>query len=204
MKPTRLFLTTIFAALLVSCSQPPVPQDNFYRLQVTAPGTSLAKTPLDGTLEVARLLADGLTAGRPIVYSEAARPLEANEYHYHFWTDSPTVLLRDELVSYLRRAGVAKNVVTPEMRLEPDFVLTGKIKRLEQVRGDPSKVVISLELALRDRRGDRLLLVKTYDMEGETAGAAGWGGVGGVKTGWCAKYVPVWVGILRVLGKKRP
>ena len=188
MKPTRLFLTTIFAALLVSCSQPPVPQDNFYRLQVTAPGTSLAKTPLDGTLEVARLLADGLTAGRPIVYSEAARPLEANEYHYHFWTDSPTVLLRDELVSYLRRAGVAKNVVTPEMRLEPDFVLTGKIKRLEQVRGDPSKVVISLELALRDRRGDRLLLVKTYDMEGETAGAAVAAAVGGLNAGLAQIY----------------
>ena len=188
MKPTRLFLTAIFAAFLVSCSQPPVPQDNFYRLQVPAPATTLAKTPLDGTLEVARLLADGLTAGRPIVYSEAARPLEANEYHYHFWTDSPTVLLRDELVSYLRQAGVAKNVVTPEMRLEPDFVLTGKIKRLEQVRGNPSKVLVSLELALRDRREDRLLLVKTYDMEGETVGAGVAAAVGGLNSGLAQIY----------------
>jgi len=169
-KTTKLFLSALFAMVLASCAQPPVPQDHFYRLQVPMPGSELSKIPLTGTLEVARLQADGLTAGRSIVYSEAAHPLEANEYHYHFWTDSPTVILREELVSYLRQAGVATAVVTPEMRLEPDFVLTGRIKRLEQVRGNPSKVLISLELALRDRREDRLLQVKTYRMEGQTAG----------------------------------
>ncbi|MBT3358639.1 MAG: ABC transporter [Rhodospirillales bacterium] len=183
MKTTRLFFGALFVMLLASCAQPPVPQDHFYRLHVQMSGKALANPPLAGTLEVARLLADGLTAGRPIVYSEAARPLEANEYHYHFWTDSPTVMLRDELVSYLRQAGVAKTVITPEMRLEPDFILTGKIKRLEQVRGTPSKVVIALEIALRDRREDRLLLVKTYRTEGETAGADIAAAVSGINLG---------------------
>ncbi|MBL6929240.1 MAG: membrane integrity-associated transporter subunit PqiC [Rhodospirillales bacterium] len=183
MKTTRLLLSALFAVLLASCAQPPVPQDHFYRMEAPMPAGSLAKTPLAGTLEVARLQADGLTAGRPIVYSDAANPLEANEYHYHFWTDTPTVMLRDELVSYLRNAGAAKTVITPEMRLEPDFVLTGRIKRMEQIRGTVPKVLISLELALRDRREDRLVLVKTYRMEGETPGPGVAAAVGAMNAG---------------------
>ncbi len=182
-KTMRLFVSALFAVLLVSCAQPPVPQDHFYRMQVPMPASGLAKTPLAGTLEVARFQADGLTAGRPIVYSEAASPLEASEYHYHFWTDTPTVMLRDELVSYLRQVGAAKTVITPEMRLEPDFVLTGRIMRLEQVRGTSSKVLISVELALRDRREDRLMMVKTYSMEGDTAGPGVAAAVGAMNTG---------------------
>ncbi|MCG8512365.1 MAG: ABC-type transport auxiliary lipoprotein family protein [Rhodospirillales bacterium] len=166
----RSLLIAIGAAGLAACSQPPVPQDHFYRLQVLAPESAMSQPKLDGTLEVARLVADGLTAGRPIVFSEAASPLEVSEYHYHFWTEPPTVMLHDELVTYLRAANVARSITTPQLRLEPDYVLTGKIKRLEQVRGTPTKVAAVIELALRDRRDDRLLMVKTYSVENETEG----------------------------------
>ena len=73
-----------------------------------------------------RFVADGLTAGRPIVYSESGRPREVLEYHYHFWTEPPTILLRDQLVVYLRAAKVADTVVTPEHRVEPDYEARGQ------------------------------------------------------------------------------
>lgn len=157
------------ALLLVlgACAQPEVPTDRFYRLDVAAPETRLAKPPLAGTLEVSRFIADGLTAGRPIVYSESGRPREVLEYHYHFWTEPPTIMLRDQLVTYLRAANVASTVVTPEHRVEPDYELSGKIKRLEQVKGTPPGAVVELELALKRSADGQILLLDTYRIEAE-------------------------------------
>ena len=153
MKTVRWPIMVVFAALLAACSQPPVPQDHYYRLQVALPGTALASPRLPGVLEIPRFSAEGLMAGRPIVFSEATDPAEVNAYYYHFWLEPPGVMLRDQLVAYLRAAGVARTVVTPELRLEPDFVLTAKIKRIEQVRGASPKVVIALDVAVNSQKG---------------------------------------------------
>ncbi|MDP6572192.1 MAG: ABC-type transport auxiliary lipoprotein family protein [Rhodospirillales bacterium] len=166
-----LFLLLVPA--LGACAQPPVPQDTFYRLEVGAPEKVLSVPHLQGTLEIERLSADGLTAGRPIVYSRSDRPRELQEYHYHFWTEPPPVMLRDQLVAYLRRAKVASAIVTPEMRVAVDYALTGKIKRLERVIGASSgaaKAIVELELGVRQTAGERLLFLDTYRVE--TAAAA--------------------------------
>lgn len=170
MTKTFAALVVLVAAVLGACAQPPVPQDRFYRLQVAAPDKALAALRLDGMLEVDRFAADGLFAGRPIVHSDAGRSHEVTEYNYHFWTEPPPSMLRDQLVEYLRAAGVARTVVTPEMRVEPDFVLAGKIKRLEQIVGAPPRAAVSLELGLRRDATGELLLLRTY-AEVVTAGA---------------------------------
>ena len=162
LKPLVVLLTLAAAA----CgAPPPVPQDNFYRLQVTAPvapAATAGKTLLSGTLEVERLSADGLTAGRPIVYSNSAAAHELHEYHYHFWTEPPTVMLRDQLVAYLRGTNVAATVVTPELRARPDYILAGKIRRLERIVGSAPGAVLELELGLREAKTDKLMFVETY------------------------------------------
>ena len=168
MKTVRWPIILAFAALVAACSQPPVPQDHFYRLEVASPA-AMAAPRLPGVLEVSRFSADGLMAGRPIVFSEASNPAEVNAYYYHFWLEPPGVMLRDRLVAYLRAANVAKTVVTPELRIEPDFVLTAKIKRIEQVRGSSPKVVMAIDMALNSQKDDRLLLLKTYEVEKATA-----------------------------------
>lgn len=192
MKTARWPIIVVFAALLAACSQPPVPQDHYYRLQVASPPAVLAAPRLPGVLEVARFSAEGLMAGRPIVFSEAAAPAEVNAYHYHFWLEPPGVMLRDQLITYLRAAGVAKTVVTPELRLEPDFVLTAKIKRIEQVRGASPKVVIALDVAVNSQKDDRLVMLKTYEVEKATADngiAAAVEALGGVLTTIYARLV---------------
>ena len=143
MNPRILGLVLAMAAMLGACAQPPLP----------------------GVLEVERFVADGLTAGRPIVYSQSGQPHALHEYHYHFWVEPPTVLLRDQLVAQLRAAKVAKAVVTPEMRVDPDYVLTGKITRLERVVGAAPRAVVELELAVRQTGGDRLAFLQTYRVE---------------------------------------
>lgn len=160
-------LAVAAAGVVAACgSAPPVPEDQFYRLKaVRAESAAPAKLLFPGTVEIDRFVADGVTAGRPIVYSEAGKPYQVREYHYHFWTQPPTVMLRDELVSYLRVAKIAKAVVTPEMRVNADYVLTGKIIRLEKVVGTPAKAVLEIELGVRKATGGGLVFLETYRIE---------------------------------------
>lgn len=162
----------ILAGLVAACgSAAPVPEDQFYRLKaMRADGAASGKMLFPGTIEIDRFVADGVTAGRPIVYSEAGKPYQVKEYHYHFWTQPPTVMLRDELIAYLRAAGVAKAVVTPEMRVAADYVLTGKIIRLEKVVGQPSKAVLEIELGVRKATGGALIFLDTYRVESASDG----------------------------------
>lgn len=165
-------LAVAAAGVVAACgSAPPVPEDQFYRLKaVRAESAAPAKLLFPGTVEIDRFVADGVTAGRPIVYSEAGKPYQVKEYHYHFWTQPPTVMLRDELVSYLRAAKIAKAVVTPEMRVNADYVLTGKIIRLEKVVGTPAKAVLEIELGVRKATGGGLVFLETYRIEAASDG----------------------------------
>ena len=149
--------------LLAGCAQPQVvPKDHYYRLRVPAPAKVQTQPKLDGIIEIDRFSADGLVAGRSIVYSASDKPNQLMDYNYHFWTEPPTVLLRDQLIEYLRAAGVAKTVVTAELRVAPDFIISGKIKRFEQVRDASPHVVLEMELGLRQAGTDNLVYWGTY------------------------------------------
>lgn len=177
-KPENGWFGALAAAAMViglgACgSAPPAPEDHYYRLQATYAGGAPIANPLNGTLEVARFVADGLTSERGLVYSDAANPNSVHAYHYHFWTKPPTVLLRDELVKFLREAKVAKAVVTPEVRVAADYVLTGKIEHLEQLRGKRERTLLELELAVRGAADGKLLFLKTYRQENAAAAGVG-------------------------------
>ncbi|MBO6946532.1 MAG: membrane integrity-associated transporter subunit PqiC [Rhodospirillales bacterium] len=171
MKPVRKLMrrgvAMIALALLVAgcAAQPPVPSDKFYRLQAVFAAEPSSSPKFPGNFEIERFTADGLTAGRPIVYMEASDPNQLQEYHYHFWTQPPTVMLRDELVTYLRHAKIAGSVVIPEMRLEPQYVMTGRIRKLEQVIGQPNRTRMEIEIALRQPSTGKLLFLKSYEHE---------------------------------------
>ena len=182
-------LVVAAAGVLAACgSADPVPEDQFYRLRAVMSSAPLTKALFPGTLEIERFVADGLTAGRPIVYSEVGKPYQVKEYHYHFWTQPPTVMLRDELVSYLRAAKISSAVVTPEMRVSVDYVLTGKIMRLEKIVGKPSKAVIELELSLRKATGGKLIFLDTYRIEKQSDGSGVGSAVNSLNTALTAIY----------------
>lgn len=182
-------LALVSAGLVTACgSVAPVPEDQYYRLRAEMPSASSSKVLLPGTLEVDRFVADGLTAGRPIVYSEAGKPYQVKEFHYHFWTQPPTVMLRDELVSYLRARKVSDAVVTPEMRVPPDYVLIGQIKRLEKIVGTPPKAVLEIELGVRKASGGKLVFLDTYRIETQSSGNGVDDAVGSLNTSLTSIY----------------
>ena len=82
--------------VLAGCAaQPPVPADKYYRLQAVFAASPLSAQKFPGNLEIDRFTADGLTAGRPIVYIDSSNTNQLLEYHYHFWTQPPTIMLRE-------------------------------------------------------------------------------------------------------------
>lgn len=162
---TSTLIATMMLILAGCATQAPVPSDRYYRLQAVFASEALSSPKFAGIFEIERFTADGLTAGRPIVYVEDGDPNQLREYNYHFWTQAPTIMLRDELVTYLRAAKVSKSVVIPEMRLDPTFVMTGRIRTLEQVLGSTNGTRLELEVAIRRISDGKLMFLKSYAQE---------------------------------------
>ena len=170
MKPTLLLALVLLAPLLVlaGCSQPKLPQENYYRLVVSKPAGG--EVVLDGSLMVESFIGNGLTSERALLYSTSEAPLKVQQYHYHYWIDPPPQMIQDQVVTYLRSSNYAAMVVTADMRLLPDYVLTGRIKRLERiVDGSRFKAVVELEIGLSKARDNSLIFLETYMAE-ESAG----------------------------------
>ena len=167
MKP---ILAVALAAALAGCAAPSeVPRDQFYRLTVPAPAR-LARPPLPGVVQVTRLLADGLTSERAVVFSYRDRPDEIESYAHMYWADPPGTMLSNQLVEVLRAAGAGDQVVTSEVRVPADWVVQGHLKRFEQVAGERPGVLADLELGVTRVRGNTLVLLADYRAERPTSG----------------------------------
>jgi ABC-type uncharacterized transport system auxiliary subunit len=157
-------------ALLAGCfgSAPAVPKEQYFRLVAAAPAGQSDKR-ISGGLEIVPFAGEGVMTERPLLFTaDGGRKLEQRNYAY--WTDAPPQMLRDQLVTYLRQAGVADNVAPSELRLEAGYTVQGTIRRLEQLVGSKSGAVISLEIAVIEKADDRLILSKVYTAEKPTSG----------------------------------
>lgn len=159
----NLTLAIALLALLTACAQPPAPVEVFYRLQISPPEKPLSSPPIAGIVEVA-FAAEGLVDDRNINYSSSNNPSEVSGYTYRLWATPPKVVLRDQFIAYLRAAGFAAKVVEPETRAAPDYLINGKIKRLEKIDGASPKAKVDLELALLKADGNKLVTLGVYDV----------------------------------------
>ncbi|MBT6288744.1 MAG: ABC transporter, partial [Rhodospirillaceae bacterium] len=143
--------------------------DHFYRLGA-APAEGISGA-LTGVIEVSRFIADGLAGRRPIVYTDGGDGREVQSYHYHFWSEPPPIMLQNTLVAYLRATNRGAQLVTPDMRVEPDYIISGKIRRFEQVLGPAGKIDLALELAVKRTRDDKMILLRPYSVTVATSNA---------------------------------
>lgn len=166
------YLVMVLAALaciiLGGCaSTPPPPEDHYYRLLLPGPVSSDTQ-PLEGSVVVRRVRAEGTLGDRAISYSaDAANVL--NQYHYHFWYEPPTLLLQHFAVDYLRAAGLAPQVLLPDLGVGATHEVVGRIRRFEHLRG-AGTVHVSLELGVIRMRDEQLLLLQTYSSVQPVAG----------------------------------
>ena len=161
----RHLLPALAAMAWLGCVSGPAPRDHYYRLEAATP-EALASPTLAGTLEVDRFRVEAISHGRRMLYSDLSESGEIVQHAYHHWADPPSVMLQDQLVRYLRTARVAENVVTPAVHVESDYLLAGRIVRLEHLLGAAeSRVTVEIEIVLMHQEGRELLLLETYHEE---------------------------------------
>jgi cholesterol transport system auxiliary component len=152
----------LLAVALAACASPAPPRDAFHRLDAAASVARFDAPVLPGTLEVARLEAEGMLNERPLVFQDADGALA--RYRYDLWADVPAVMLQEQLTETLRGVNAANLVVTPDLRVPPDWVLRGRLKRFELLPSS-GKVAMRLRLAVVSARDGSLVLQETYDAE---------------------------------------
>lgn len=161
----RSLLAAVATAALGGCAGGEVePPDRHYRLLIDTP-PALEMPALPGVLLVKRFTADGLIAQRAVVYARAPSPGALFQYNYHFWAETPTVMLQELVARALRAARVAQQVTTPAHGVTSSHVLVGRIERLEHLLGDAPAVAVALELAVFDGERRELVWLARYAEE---------------------------------------
>lgn len=166
----RRLLLVGLALSLSACfgSAPPVPKEQYFRLLAGTTPEAVSK-PVDGVIEVPPLQAEGVMGERPLLFTkDNGQKLEQRNYAY--WTDPPPAMLRDQIVAYLRAAKLAKDVVPSELRVNAQYRVEGRIKRLEQLSGAKNAAVIALELALIDKTTDSIVSSGSYEVAKDAGG----------------------------------
>lgn len=188
--PAILALTLLLG--LTGCLDQPAPSDRFYPLAIDDPGRRYGQPLLDGTVEVARLSASGLTGERAIVYRQDGGPA-LQQYAYHYWAEPPPIQVRDALITAMRQSGATTRAMTPAARASPDYRITGRLITLRHDReGRESGVVVEAEITVADTRDRRTLYIGTYEerrsVAGESVGAASTA-AGDALTGITARFL---------------
>jgi ABC-type uncharacterized transport system auxiliary subunit len=164
MKKLTAFATVLFLA--AACAGKPVPTDLFFRLPAPAAAESVAGLS-SGPVFVEQFIADGVHRERPIVYAARPQATELQQYHYYFWTDSPTRLVRDHLIDFLR-AGNAASLVSSSPDVAAELGIFGRIRQFE-FNEEPGNGEVAVALEFRVERAGRNtpLLIKAYEERAE-------------------------------------
>jgi cholesterol transport system auxiliary component len=163
----HLPVVALFLALSACAGKAP-PPDAFHRVLPGPAATRFAAPALAGVVEVERLATDGVLAERAITFM----PKDGGSllhYSYDYWSEPPGVLIQDQLAGYLISAGLADRVVTPELRVLPDWTVRGKIMRFEHLPAG-GKVAVEMRLVVVSARDGRLVLLESYGIEVPTEG----------------------------------
>jgi len=156
--------------LLCSCAtNVPVPDDHYYKLPWGHP--SLPEIRLtQGSIFVEQFVADGLYRERPLLYTVDNLGIELKQYHYHHWVDSPSRMLRDQLIRYLSASRAAARV-TPVPDASAELGIHGTVKGFERrEHGNTDQVFVDLEFRVDKRGQDVPVMLSDYQAQVDVTG----------------------------------
>ncbi len=164
-KPFPRLLTTILATVMLSaCGTPDkVPEDRFYRLSWLTTEQQ-AETEIDGALFIGPVTAYDVYRDRAIAYSPPEEPGSLQHHHYHFWIAPPPELVREQLVDYLRKTGIA-SVVTVDSpgRGQQGTRLAARLTHFERVLHPNGNVSFAVGLHVTLEYEGKTRLRQHYD-----------------------------------------
>ena len=168
--PPRLGLCFVAALLLSvgfsSCGGK-IPPTNYYVLELPAAPRAQAEA-FPATAVVAPFRASQMLTQDRIVYRPAAG--EVGFYEYHRWAEDPRQTITSTFISRLQALGTFATVVPHDGRTKADYILRGRIEKLEEVDyggGVSVHVRLSAELVSFDDR--KLIWQGVSEQKGQVA-----------------------------------
>src|SRR6266702_2178034 len=103
----------------------------YYTLNLAPPLDSRAKTEAPASIAVREFRAPAYLREGPIVYFTTSEKI--GFYEYHRWAVDPRQTITQAIVEYLRASGNFKLVKTYDGRNDVDYVLSGRLEKLNEV-----------------------------------------------------------------------
>jgi ABC-type uncharacterized transport system auxiliary subunit len=160
--------------LLVACATTaPVPDNHYYRLLASRAPLTDDSPPIRGVLKVDAIKAFGIYRERALLYTLESRPEQLRQHRYHYWIDTPSRLIRNHLIEFLRYRRVAEQVVGSELVMTADLRLKLTLKQFERIitPGAADRVRVVLDAVIIDADG-KPVKIASYQSEKIAAGAS--------------------------------
>ena len=146
----RILMTVVFAlagiAILPGCGGK-IRYANYYTLNLPAPPDPPAREDAHATLAIREFRAPAYLRQGAIVYK--ASPEQVGFYAYHRWATDPCEFVTDSVVERFRASGSFARVKRYDGRADINYVLTGRLEKLEEIDyegGVKVEVSISAEM----------------------------------------------------------
>jgi ABC-type uncharacterized transport system auxiliary subunit len=167
------FVTRLLVLLLLgACAgSPPVPDDHYYRLTAVVPEQVDSNPRIEGVLKIDPVQAYGIYRERALLYSQSEHPEELRQHRYHFWIDTPSRLIRDQLVDFLRASQIAEHIAGSQLPIQSDLRLKLSLTQFERVidKSAPQRVRVAVEALLLSADG-KPLMTRRYERLLTTSG----------------------------------
>jgi uncharacterized lipoprotein YmbA len=132
MKKAFVLACALLAALLMFGCGGKVRYPKYYTLALAPTLQPAANDPrIDGTVAVRRFETPAYLRQGRIVFREA--PNQVGFYEYHRWAADPGATVTIAVMETLRSSGLFSTVESYEGRDKPEYLLTGRIERLDEI-----------------------------------------------------------------------
>ena len=126
---TVLVLMVTLLPALSGCGRVRYPA--YYTLNLPAPPDPPAAENVRTSIAVREFQSPGYLRQGPIVYRTT--PEQIGFYEYHRWAADPRTLVTSAVVDHLRAGGQFSRVSTYDGRPNNDYVISGRLEKLEEV-----------------------------------------------------------------------
>ncbi len=139
-----------------------IPDDHYYRLPELS-GEKLSNPILSGTLAIKKVITHGIYGERTLIYTDKNNTIKLNRYNYHHWEKSPSSLIQDNLVQYLKTIGIANNVISYSQNTNHDYLLEAELITLHRdMSSNNSIAAISIDIRLYNKSNSAIYINKRY------------------------------------------
>jgi ABC-type uncharacterized transport system auxiliary subunit len=162
-------LTGVMTSVFLTGCMGKVKYPAYYRLNLAPPVDPPAKTDAPASIAVREFRAPAYLREGPIVYLTS--PEEIGFYEYHRWAVDPRQTITGAIVEYLRASGNFKLVKIYDGRNDVDYVLSGRLEKLNEVDYEGGvQVEVALSAQVIDLHSGNTVWVNSAAEKGKVEG----------------------------------